>query len=359
MPIRDNKVIAVLIFFTFIVSIVNPVLANKTDFPLLTLENDILQLQLTPNIGGRVSYFSLKSHNNFINTGAAFTKNIIPEVSPFADNIGYLGHIVWVGPQSQWWQQQQVNQDRLNNKANWPPDPYTIFAKNTVTLQSKNHITLQGVNSSVTGLRLDKEFSLTSLNPNQVNLTTTATNISQTKRAWDLWFNTRVQGDTYIVASVNNKSDVRVESFEQAQIGPIAVNYINKAADDYFVEFDVKELTRNKVSNKGKIFIQPNQGWLAGFNNGQLFIIAFPWQEKEHIHAEHGQIEIYADYQPQNLSNSLIEMEFHGPYQQLQPKQQMRVEAKWYLFPYPNNWNKQQMLDFLQTKITAVVEPKP
>ncbi|MGL1958465.1 MAG: DUF4380 domain-containing protein [Colwellia sp.] len=330
--------------------------ANTNKFPTLTLENNVLVLQLTPKIGGRIHHLSLKKNANFIKTGKPFKQGILPEISAVADNIGYLGHTVWVGPQSQWWQQQQVNLARRAENAQWPPDPFTIFATNTVIKQNNNHIKLQGVNSPITGLRLDKEISLNPINTNKIDLKTTATNITNAKVAWDLWFNTRVHGNTYIIAPVKNANAVKVVSFEQDNVGAINVNFIKKEDNNYLVEFDVNNLSRDKLSNQGKLFIQPNQGWLAGFNQGQLFIIKFPWQPKENIHPEHGQIEIYANYQPQKLDQSLIEMEFHGPYKSLQPTQSMSVNANWYLFPYPKNFNKHQKLEFLQHQLTLMDE---
>ena len=163
-----------------------------------------------------------------------------------------------------------------------------------------------------------------------------------------------MHADTYIIASVDNKELVNIDSFEQDKVGAISVNYISKGMNDFYVELDVKKLARDKPSNQGKIFIQPNQGWLAGFNSGQLFIITFPWQTHDKIHPEHGQIELYIDYQSKNISESLIEMELHGPYQQIQPEQQISLTATWYLFPYNEHWHKKQMLNFLQEKLNEI-----
>ena len=330
------------------------VIAEDVNFPIITLENKILELKLTPETGGRISHFSLKGQRNFLNIGDVFKKNVLPVVSPFADNIGYLGHMVWVGPQSQWWLQQKLNEDRLANKANWPPDPFTVLATNTIKKQSKKQVLLHGVKSPITGLRLDKAVSLSRENTNQVNLKATATNISAQNKAWNLWFNTRVHGNTYIITTVSSRKDVKIISFANENVSPITINYINYKPNNFFVELDVRNFIRTNKSNQGKVLIHPNQGWLAGFNQGQLFIIAFPLQDKSKIHPEHGQIEVYTNYHPKNIENSLIEMEFHGSFQTLKPKEKMSVDATWYLFPYPVGWDKKRKLNFLQKQLLAL-----
>lgn len=345
-----NTIRALTKLFILLCILPTQVAANNTAFTIVNLKNEVLQLALTPDIGGRITQFNLIGYPNFLKVGDDFRQAKRAKISAFSDNIGYLGHIVWVGPQSQWWQQQEVNQTRRQEKAQWPPDPFTIFSNNTITEHNENKIQLQGVNSSVTGLRIDKEISLDPVINNQVNIKTTASNISNKQLAWDLWFNSRVNGDTYIIAPVESKEDVKVTSLTQEEVAGIEVSFINNNKT-YFVEFDVTKLSREKASNQGKLFIQPNQGWLAGFNQGQLFIIEFPWHRKEEIHPEHGQIEIYANYHPNNSNDSLIEMEFHSPYETLNPDQKMSVTAKWRLFSYPTHWNKQQLLALLKTKL--------
>jgi len=344
------------------------VVAENQPFSQLTLENEQLQLAVTPEIGGRISYFGLKSHQNFLQLGNAFTEGVRPEISAFSDNIGYLGHTIWVGPQSEWWLHQQLNLERQAANAQWPPDPFTIFATNNVKSHNKNQILLEGIASPITGLKLDKAVYLTPTALNQVTLTATATNISDTERAWDLWFNSRVFVDTYIVAPVADQSEVRItHATRSSNTKPIEVSFTrlshinaDKSVDEHsklLVEFTIDDIKATKDQHdihQGKIFIQPSQGWLAGFNDGQLFIIEFPWQPQENIHPEQGQIEVYVKYDPKNVDQSLLEMEFHGPYQTLQPKQQMAQVANWHLFPYPKNWNKAQMRRFLLDKLTSI-----
>jgi len=339
------------------------VAAQHQPFSQLILENEQLKIAVTPEIGGRISYFGLKNHQNFLLLGNAFTEGVRPEVSAFSENIGYLGHTIWVGPQSEWWQHQHLNTARQASKAQWPPDPFTIFATNSVKSHNKNQILLEGIASPITGLKLDKAVYLAPKALNQVTIKATATNISDTERAWDLWFNSRVFVDTYIVAPVAHQSEVRItHAIGPTITKPIEVSFTaDKSTHErskLLVEFSIDDITATKDQHsihQGKIFIQPNQGWLAGFNNGQLFIIEFPWQPKKNIHPEQGQIEVYVKYDPKNQDDSLLEMEFHGPYQTLQPKQQMSQLANWHLFEYPKHWNKAQMRRFLVDKLAGIV----
>ena len=64
------------------------------------LESSELQLQLTSAFGGRVLSLQRKGEPNFLRIGAAVRTQPDPAVNASSDDIAYLGHDVWVGPQS-------------------------------------------------------------------------------------------------------------------------------------------------------------------------------------------------------------------------------------------------------------------
>ena len=109
------------------------------------LDNGTVVLEVTPQLGGRGLGFSLQGRSNLLKVGEALTSQPNPVVSATADDIGYLGHDVWLGPQSQWWTRQHVNPERRDAKANWPSDPYLAFAKTRVVERTTQRLVLEGV----------------------------------------------------------------------------------------------------------------------------------------------------------------------------------------------------------------------
>ena len=297
---------------------------------VITLENNKVKLEVTPDIGGRVLSFSLRDHKNFLKTGEPVQTVPHPKVDAEANNIPYLGHINWVGPQTSWWIQQDINPARLKEKALWPPDPYLIFARNRVVERSPNRLVMEGADSPVSGVRLKKSFSLPDNDRAEVRLDVTATNIRSKNVSWDLWFNTRVYSTTRVYVPVAREADVRNNSFtDNEATGPLEFSLI-----DGLLTFEYNPPPPGTDKREGKLHIQPSHGWLAGFSNGQALVITFPLQPGETIHPDQGQVELYLKYQPGNTPEELIEMQVHSPYTTLEPGQSMSASEEWTILPY-------------------------
>lgn len=292
------------------------------------LDNGTVVLEVTSQLGGRGLGFSLQGRTNLLKLGEAVAAQPDPEVSATAGDIGYLGHDVWLGPQSQWWTRQHANPERRDAKANWPPDPYLAFAKTRIIERTSQRLVLEGVPSPVSGVRLRKTFVLSPDRPDTAVLQVQARNIRDAPVAWDLWFNTRVAPSTRVYVPVAGKQDVRVESSAGTAIGPL----LPRIQDGLF-SFAREPLPEGVSQRRGKVFLQPSAGWMAGFAGDQLFIIRFAHQDRSLIHPEQGQVELYLD-DTADVSKGLLEMEVHAPYRTLQPDQTMEAEELWTVLPY-------------------------
>jgi hypothetical protein len=321
--------------------------AVGNDRPIsLALENDYLRMEVTPDFGGRVLSFSLKDHPNILKLGEPVTTQPEPRVNARAEAIGYLGHTVWVGPQSEWWTHQTLNPERKTAEANWPPDPFLVLARNEVVQSAASGVLLQGVPSPISGLQLRKTFNLIEDTNNGVELTVQASNIRNEAVAWDLWFNTRMEPSTRVYVPVASMKDVRVEHWESEIYGPLKYSWI-----DGLFSLDLVEPPKPKSGRHGKAFIQPSAGWMSGFSKGQLLIITFPLQPREKIHPEQGQVELYLNYLPKSDSAGLLEMEVHSSYQKLAPGELMEAREFWYLFSYGGPDDKAAQMEFLKEQI--------
>ncbi len=327
----------------FALSVVLGATNASAEIERLKLNNGVVKADITPEIGGRLVSFSLNDQPNFLLLADLNTKDTRPQVTPESDNISYLGHEMWVGPQSQWWMQQKANAKRAVEKAVWPPDPYLILAKNTVLEHSAERVVLKSPESPVSGVQMVKAYALVPERKNSLRLQVRATNIRKENVAWDLWFNTRVPSNTLVYVPVADAADVLQKNLEDASNAPL-VYTIN----DGVLSLDMTQPPAGKVSRKGKLMIQPSQGWMASFRDKQVFIVQFPLQPKSTIHPEQGQIELYNEYNPSNLAKGLMEMEVHAPYKQLAPKEFMIADETWTILEYKGPATRNAHVAFLR-----------
>ena len=310
------------------------------------LTSEAIAVEITPDIGGRLLSANLVGQPNILLVGDAVTAMPDPPVSPESVNIGYLGHEVWVGPQSEWWVHQSLNQARREARAVWPPDPYLVLAKNKLVEKSARQITLQGSESPISGVAMQKQFALVEGKSNQLELTVSAQNIRDTQVAWDIWFNTRVPHTSFVYVPVKSLDDVRIEHLTDAAYGPLAQDYHEGI-------FSLKNHASGQKGRKGKVFIQPSQGWLAAFRDQQVLIIAFDLQPKNRIHPEQGQVELYQEFLNDRPAQGLLELEVHAAYKPLKPQEIMSASELWTLLPYTGAHTQQAHHEFLRKLMDA------
>lgn len=311
------------------------------------LENDALRVEITPDIGGRVLSLQLIDQENFFRIGEAVRKNPNPKVRTNAQNIPYFGHETWVGPQSAWWTEQSVNKKRRAAKTTWPPDPYLAVAPNNVIERTAQKIVMSTPASPISGVELKKTFALTHIK-NQVNVVVEAKNIRSESVAWDVWFNTRAHPDTQVYVPVATKEDVRTSDFTPLIAAPLGF-----AVNDGIFALDLSAPVGEK-SRHGKAFIQPSEGWMAGFRGDQVFIVRFVLQPLKNIHPEQGQVELYHDYHPNSPSEGVLEMEVHGIYQTLAPGDSMTANEQWMLLRYDGPATHEARIAFLRKNLAEL-----
>lgn len=317
--------------------------AAQAQLPVYHLDNPTIRATVTDAIGGRLLHFSLAGKPNFLLVNESAGDPHAP-VDANSGNVGYLGHEVWVGPQSQWWQHQSVNPSRAAAKAPWPPDPYLSLARYTVTARSDRQIAFDSAASPVNGLQLHKRYVLVDGQPNTLELQARATNRRERDVAWDLWFNTRARPDTMVYVPVAGKEDVRTEP----------AGALLYTLDAGVLSLDLPRA--GQPARKGKLFAQPAAGWMAGFHGGQAFIVQFAHQPRAAIHPEQGQVELYLDADPAAPGKGLLEMEVHAPYRKLAAGADMTASERWTILPYDGPATRDAHLAFLR-KQAALLKP--
>lgn len=306
------------------------------------LRGETLQVVVSPRLGGRMLHVSLPGAPNLLKVGDAVAAQPDPRVDAEAGDIGYLGHQVWLGPQSHWWAHQDANPARRAAIAPWPPDPWLSYAATEVVVQAATRIELRGPPSPISGVRLDHLYALPASKPGTLETTATMRNIRATPMRWDLWFNSRVPADTRVFVPVASEGDVRLRHDVDARF-----DGLSGVTEGGFFTLDLVASVAGKQGRRGKVFIQPRAGWMAGFRAGQAFVIRFDLQPRERIHPEHGQVELYLQWTPGDEAGSLLEMEVHGPYTTLAPNAEVQAKETWTVRRYDGPDDRDAQLAFL------------
>src|SRR5690606_7362995 len=145
----------------------------------------------------------------------------------------------------------------------------------------------------------------------------------------DLWFNTRLPAASRVFVPVAGPEDARLRADgDDFFAGPVAW------WEDGLYSLQAEPPPQGKGGRRGKVFIRPSAGWLAGFNAGQLLLIRFDLQPDASIHPEHGQVEVYQQWHHDDPGAGLLELEVHAPLGRLAPGESMRAAETWTVLPY-------------------------
>jgi len=293
------------------------------------LDDGHLQVEVAPALGGRIVHVSLPGRPNLLRVGEAV--QAVPDPLPEADgdNIPYLGHELWLGPQSRWWLDQDVNPARRDAAAQWPPDPWLAHARNRVLEQAPDRLVLEGVASPVSGLRATQSFRLSRDAPGTLSIEAEAVNTRDREVRRDLWFNTRVPSTSRVFVPVAEPGDARLRADgNEVYDGPVAW------WQDGLYSLQIDPPPEGKSGRRGKAFIAPSAGWIAAFHARQLLLIRFERQPDGAIDPEHGQVELYLDWRHDDPAAGLMELEVHAPLRTLAPGETMRARETWTVLPY-------------------------
>jgi len=301
--------------------------AQAAPLPSHTLDNGTVRAVVTEAIGGRLLSFSLAGQPSFLRLDEAAGDPAAP-VDADTGNVGWLGHEIWAGPQKQWWTHQDLNPARKAAKANWPPDPWLSLAKYRLDAADATQVALTGPASPVNGLQLAKRYSLVPGKPNSLRVDVGATNRRAEAVAWDIWFNTRVHAGTRVYVPVAAAADVRIEP----QLPPEGFAPPRQVLYKRLLSLELP--APGQPARRGKVFVQPAAGWMAGFHGRQAFIVQFKHQPRGAIHPDQGQVELYQEVHPGQPGRGVLEMEVHAPYTQLAPGRRMEASETWTLLPY-------------------------
>lgn len=307
---------------------------------IIRLKNNSIELIVLPHIGGRIAALHRDNSKNILKSNSNLWNDTNkPELSAFSDFKAYNGHTVWVGPQSDWWRFQDLNERRKAEAAVWPPDPYTIFSEYTVVHQSPRSIRMMGVASPISHIRFDKDVAIN--DDGSIFLQTTITNTSSHEITWDIWFNTRLDGYCKTYVPFAQPEDVRVEPVlnDNSHEMPYSTEH------NYFTYLPTVP-DENFGERSSKTFIYPDKPFIAAFTDDSMLLIQFEKHKASEIHKEQALVEIY-NHTEHYVNNALLELEYHSPYKTLQAHESFQAWEVWKVFPYKGSNNQESHISFL------------
>jgi hypothetical protein len=317
-----------------------------TAHPII-LANDHIEVGIAPALGGRIMLMRRPGCPNILKAAERYWQKPSRLLHAFPNHArfrGYNGHIVWVGPQSQWWQQQDVNQERKERKAGWPPDLYVDRGANTITHQSPTSLTMVGPDSPISGLRLTKSIELHE--NGAVSFLVEATNIRDHAISWDLWCNTRVDGFARCYVPIDHSGIQRIGGALSERSHHMPHTVVNG-----FFTFTPATPPAGRIF-RAKAFLNPTRGFIACFDQSQLLTIDFALAPRAAIHPEQAAVELYNCSSPRR-SSALLELECHGPYTTLAPGESMTMQQRFELLPYNGPATPEAHCDHLSSSSIA------
>lgn len=324
--------------------------ANAQSDNVIIIGNAHIQVGVLPEIGGRVVLLRKPGCNNILKSEvfSGIINKKKPEISVFSEFKAFNGHIVWVGPQSEWWVQQDLNKRRKIQRAIWPPDPYLIYGAFKVVAHNDTMIEMSGPESPVSGVQLFKNISIN--NTGKVTFTATAENIRTENISWDLWMNTRLHGFARCLVPVetNGVIDLLKKDGEKIQATPY------RLIEGFFTYVPSLPSTPKREQVQEAHLI-PSQGFIAGIDEQQMLIIGFEKIKQDRIHPHHGQVELYS-YINNTGEETLLELELHGAYQTLEPGETMSLTVTWQLFSFKGTRSIEEQIGFLRQTLNKLTK---
>lgn len=313
------------------------------DQHLHMLSNDQVELGVLLAGAGRAVVFRLRDQDNVLD-GKPETWD--PAAIPQPEYLKFIdlgGHMVWVGPQNDWWTKQTVTDKHWGI---WPPDPWTINSTFSVESATADSLTVVGPTSPVTGLQMRKSYQL---HDHSVTVTTTATNTTQAPVTWGLWSNLHPvrHAEAFVPLTKGSKVDIHY-AFRHPNV-VLPMRYTLSEPGAYFF----KPIAQSQEHYQGKAFISNSPNWMAAFANNWCLIVEIDDIPDKEIAPTQAAIEIYVA-QP-TTSEPLLELEHHGRYQTIQPGDTTQLNETWRIVPYSGSADPAARISFATAQMDRSV----
>jgi hypothetical protein len=311
---------------------------------LIKISDARIEVGVIPDLGGMVALLRIPGKPNILKADQSLWNEPPAPRRKFGPNPvwkPYNGHIVWLGPQSEWWAHQDKSPKKRRERAVWPPDPYINNGCYEVIERGGTEVVMRGPESEFSGVRLVKSVRI---KDGKVFFNVRAVNIRNKPVSWDLWLNTRVDGYARCYAPAPSMKKVRIDAPNGSGVDEPC---IFSHADGYCA-VEPRKPSKGKERRFGKAFIRAGKGVMAAFTASQALLIKFKRHSPALIHPEQALVEFY-NITTNNKEDALTELEYHAPYKTLAPGESMEAEQTWELYPFKSKPTHVECVEFLQT----------
>ena len=295
---------------------------------LIELTNGTVVVGVLPPLGGRVVLLKTVGGDNLLDSDPKRWKPPYPPPTIGTSFQPWNGRIVWVGPQTGFWSQQDLRPELKKAKAQWPPDPFNETGRFDVVEKTATLLKLKGAVSPVTGLAFEHEYEITG--ERSVRMRTTATNGRDTSVSWDLWPNTRVRPEGHPYVLPDTMQMLRMDG--PALSDPDAGAYPTEMRGGWLTFPPGKKPEGSRKRLWAKAYVRPAHGLIAYFLGKQLLLIRAPIVPRGKLHGEQTFIEVYRGSGKGDAT--VLELEMHGPYETLAPGASMSFEQTFEILDY-------------------------
>ncbi len=308
-------------------------------------------VSVVPSLGGRVVGLRAGGGPNLLSWDERRENGPVPLPALETPFEPWNGRVMWVGPQSGWWVDQDMAPARKAAKAGWPPDPFHETARYEVLERTRDRIVMKGPMSPITGLELTETVEI--VGPRRVRFVDVASNRRSTGVAWDLWPNTRVRPDGWPYVPLAPGSTPRIDGPRQ----PTAGTYPHRIVDGYLTLPPGIRPAAPIAQLHAKVFVQPAVGEIAFFLGRQLLRLQADLVPAEKLHPEQTFVELYrgASADP---AWDILELEMHGAFVRLAPGESMRFEQTAEILDYTGPPEAAAHVAYLKA-LPKPVESKP
>ena len=309
---------------------------------MVWIENSGTKVGVLISRGGRIVFLSKNNSPNLLKSDPELWDETDAERPLINGNSGwkeYNGHIVWVGPQSDWWLQQDINPERKKLKAVWPPDPYLIYGQYRILENTANKLVIRGPVSEISGLSFKKTIEVD--NKGDVLFEVEATNMRREAVSWDLWLNTRLSGFAKAFVPVESTENIRIDNDVAEKSDSVdwafCMNYFS------FIPREPKDPFSLCAS---KAYITPSADWVAAFIDNYCLKIEFPHTDPGKVHPNQSVVEVY-NRTSKDESANLTELEYHSEYKSLQAGAILKTSERWSIYEFKEKKKMKHYIKFL------------
>jgi hypothetical protein len=295
---------------------------------LVELTNGTVVVGVLPPLGGRVVLLKTAGGENLLDSDPRLWKAPYPPPAIDTPFMPWNGRIVWAGPQTGFWSQQDLKPEWKKARAGWPPDPFNETGRFEVVERTATLLKLKGATSPVTGLGLEHEYEITG--ERTVRMKTTATNGRATPVAWDLWPNTRVRTEGFPYVLPDPEQMLRMDGPRPDD--PNVGAYPSEMRGGWLTLPPGRRPESGRKKLWAKAYVRPAVGTIAYFLGKQLLLIRAPIVPRAKLHGEQVFIEIYRG--AGKGADNALELEMHGPYETLAPGASMSFEQTFELLDH-------------------------